>query len=69
MLDIQELEPRSAETCVVRYLERREFNRLKKINEALLEQNSKVLRVVDHWVDELESETSAAASLKESEQV
>jgi len=59
MLDVQELEPRSGETCVVRHIERLAFDRLRKANQELAEQNDKVLEVAEGWLDEFESEGSS----------
>ncbi len=59
MLDVLELEARSGETCVVRHIERLAFDRLRKANQELAEQNDKVLNIADGWLDKCEPERSS----------
>jgi len=50
MLDIQELEPRSRAMCVVRELDRAEFDRICNATRELAAQNERMLEVASGWI-------------------
>ena len=52
MLDIQELEPRSGETCIVRQLDRAALERIHEASKDLALQNERIVEVISRWTAE-----------------